>query len=817
MADSTQPDFSAKLRRFPIFDGLSDEKVRAIRVGAPEPVRRNTMLFKQGSPANRLFLVLEGEIKLTYVDEQGQERLVRLVQPYEVLGRLELDTLEGQLGTARTTKRTRLLIMDKVEMRRLRNSSEIMRDRLDRSRVIGHLRSVPYFAPLSDFEIKWFADVVLPREIESDEILYHPGDAADRIFIMRQGRVRLQGSGPDYPRWVSAGAVFGDRSVAQQSTRLALAVAETPCRLYTLPDRDLRQLQIKYPKAGWGQDAFSAERVLSLAPLFADLKAEEMRKLSGYTMRIHLHRTQSTIARQGVINSHYYVFVRGRAVSHAEDKEGREVARDLIDEEGTAFGEAGVINSETFELTVESLTATDWVRIHRLDLDQFLEDNPDARERLTIRKDIQERAEAAKHRIAWQQDGESILIRTRRHWIVLVRNMIPILGVLLLLLILYLGLSYFLNELANWLLTLAVVLLLAPVTVWTLFDYLNDFHNITNRRILHEEKVILLYERRSEAPLDKIQDTDLVRPWWAKLLGYADVKINTAAEIGAIHFDYLPGADEALAILDRETNRAKAGVRATSQSSIRKQLQSRLQIGLEEQTDERALIGPPLPSGPYEESKGRSQVRFAFQPKPRDEHEIIWRKHWLGLLALTIIPFLTTVAAFIIFLVVAGITGGGVSGALGASIMFIAVLAFFASLGWMLWNFADWRNDHYIVTDQHIEHLEMRPLWLDEIRKRTSMERVENVAFRRPGPLAFIFDYGDVVTQTAATEGQLIFRYVPNPSIVQQEIFYRMERYQERLKERQSKEIENDLADWIATYHELSNGDHYGQVVNPTN
>jgi len=418
--------------------------------------------------------------------------------------------------------------------------------------------------------------------------------------------------------------------------------------------------------------------------------------------------------------------------------------------------------------------------------------------------------------VYWQQEGESILFRARRHWFVLFRNLLPAFGFLLLLVLVYFGIDQLLFSLPLWPLTLILLFLGMPVIVWLVLDYLNDYNNITNRRILHEEKVIMLYERRNEAPLDKIQDYNFSRNWWARFIGYADVRISTAAEIGAIHFDYLPRADEAMAIMETEINRAKAGVKATTQSSIRRQLQSRLQIGLEEQTDERALMGAVISVGPYEGSQRRKHIRFAFQPEPKDENEIIWRKHWLGLLAKTIVPFLTAVAAFIVFLFAFTAEGAGFFATFAVLIAVTSLIGFFAALGWMLWNFVDWRNDHYTVSDQYIEHLEARPLWLDEIRMRTSMERVENVAFRRPGPLAFIFDYGDVVVQTAATEGQLIFRFVPNPSIVTQEIFYRIERFEERLKEMQTKEIESEMADWIATYHELSDGGQYGQVITPT-
>ncbi|MCX7854298.1 MAG: cyclic nucleotide-binding domain-containing protein, partial [Caldilineales bacterium] len=107
-------DYSAELARFSIFRGMNPEDLRRISLAVhkPPPIRAGTTLFTQDSPVDRLLFILSGEVELRR-EEPGAQPLVRKVREGQVLGRMELDAPEGQLGTAKTTKVTEVLAIDR--------------------------------------------------------------------------------------------------------------------------------------------------------------------------------------------------------------------------------------------------------------------------------------------------------------------------------------------------------------------------------------------------------------------------------------------------------------------------------------------------------------------------------------------------------------------------------------------------------------------------------------------------------------------------------------------------------------------------------
>jgi membrane protein YdbS with pleckstrin-like domain len=138
----------------------------------------------------------------------------------------------------------------------------------------------------------------------------------------------------------------------------------------------------------------------------------------------------------------------------------------------------------------------------------------------------------------------------------------------------------------------------------------------------------------------------------------------------------------------------------------------------------------------------------------------------------------------------------------------ISILITGIALFTLWWRWEDWANDRYIVSDQLIERIIKKPLWFDEDRTTLSLERVQNVEFNRPSPLAFLLNYGDVHIQTAASDGKVVFSFVPAPDEVQFEIFHRIKDYQENMEKRRQSEQKNDFVEWLEAYHKLASQGH---------
>ncbi len=804
-----QIDYSGELRRFAIFQGLQPEQLRAIPVSKPPPVRPGLTLFKQGEFIQRLYFVLEGEVELVRTNERGQPVLRRVVGPGQVLGRLEMDVPEGQLGTARTLSTTQLLYIDRSVLQRLRNTVPVLANQLDRSEVIGHLRATPYFATLTDDEVRWLSDIVNTYDPEPGAVIFRRGDGADSAYIIRQGRVRLERGDTGKPAWLSAGAVFGARSVVENRFRQSNAIAETRCHLFVLPAEDLRAVIQNYPQSAWTTEPTATARALANVPLFSQLKREDLLQLAGDAMQLHFRQSHRIIVRQGQKDNYLYLLVRGRVMALTVDKNGVPGSPQYV-APGEAFGDASLLLGEAAAATVETLSPTDWIRIHRQDFALFLKDNPALFDRLTMTPELRQRYLDSLPRHSWQLEGESMLLQTRRHWVVLARNLSSIAIIFVLLLALDWIVDRVIGSPPLWLQALFVLAIPLPVALWLITDYLNDYYIVTSRRVARRDKVILVSEKLNSAPLDKVQEVRTDRGFIAQVFGYGHLVTATAGTWGEIRFEFAPHPDKFVSLIRAESTRAKIAAVPENQESIRRQLQDRLHLGLEERVDRRALIDDMTPASAATSRPHRFLLRALRGLEYEADDRLVWRKHWLGLVYRLTPPVLITLLLAVLVALGLGyaFSGNATYNPLAYALVIAMLVLLGGSAFWVWWVWTDWTNDLYIVTDQFIEHIEKRPLFLDERTEVTSYERVQNVTFAKPNPLAYIFNFGHVVIQTAAENGAIVFRFAPQPETIQNQILRRLEHYAEAQAALRRKESQSDMADWFEAYATLTSEDY---------
>jgi CRP/FNR family cyclic AMP-dependent transcriptional regulator len=89
------------LRRAPLFNGLDDESARTLRRQTSEvKVSRGEHLFLEGQDGDRLYVVLDGKIKLTRAAPDGRENLLSVLGPGEMFGELSLFDPRPRTSTA---------------------------------------------------------------------------------------------------------------------------------------------------------------------------------------------------------------------------------------------------------------------------------------------------------------------------------------------------------------------------------------------------------------------------------------------------------------------------------------------------------------------------------------------------------------------------------------------------------------------------------------------------------------------------------------------------------------------------------------------
>lgn len=798
---SPDPTALAKeLARFPIFQGLSLHELQLIDAQKPAPLRPGIVIFRQGDVIPRIFLILKGQIKLER-EEEGRPVLRRIVRPGQVLGRLELDAEEGQLGTATTLSQVELIAVNLDSLARLRARYPHLSSRFDRSEVIGQLRANPYFAPLSDIEIKWISDIVEIGEVEAGTELIPQGKPAGGLIVVRQGSLRL--AREDASRWVSAGSVVGFQSIlAREGCRYQVS-AQRRTRFFFLPKEDFLALVRVHPNHDWAVEPIPVETFLAKAELFSSLEPTIMTHLAGFAMQIHFHRAHRTVVQAGKEDKYYHILVRGSALRQSLDALGQLTPAVTIGP-GTSFGTRSLLFGEPANETVETIEPTDWIRIHHDDFRIFLAEHPEVEDQLNLSETLRAMMARFKERETWQGDDEIVLFKARRHWIVLARRLGMTIGPLALIhLIIVLIYAFLAGHWPSfWWQMIIAAFYAIPLAAWIIVDYRNDYHIVTNKRIIHREKLIFIRDRTRSAPIDQIQNLNIHRNLLGQFLRYGDLVISTAATNGDIVFDFLPNPSEAHRIVSEQMQRVETFARVEDLEHRQKELQARLHLGLEERIDDRALLDPP-PERPRRQPKGLPFLHLLGLQEEAN-HRLVWRRHWIGLLRITI-PAMAVmlISGFVGITMGLGIFFESLPGSVRWFFIILAAMVFGVSMFWFWWNWEDWENDRYIVSDQIIERISKKPLWFDEERTTIGLERVQNVTFERPNPLAYFLDYGNVYIQTAAEQGLVPFKYVPAPADVQFEILSRMQNYQRNLERARLEREKEAFLEWLEAYHKL--------------
>jgi len=338
---------------------------------------------------------------------------------------------------------------------------------------------------------------------------------------------------------------------------------------------------------------------------------------------------------------------------------------------------------------------------------------------------------------------------------------------------------------------------LCSLVLWYLIDWQNDFYLVTTQKIIHREKRVLFYETSDEAPLAKIQDTRILRDFLGKLLGYGMMRVETASARGSIVLDHLPDPEGLQEVIFNQVRFLKWKMQQEERNAIRAEL---LQGTRQAAMPEIPADPPPQPQQGPGILDYLHPTRPLLQMRYQQADRIVWRKHWVYLLRRITKPLLT----FLFTVAIIGYLLYLLHGQYAPPLTLVALVLWIPISGWIWWEFEDWRNDEYILTNRLILDVEKKPLFFAEERRQATLDMIQNISLHIPGPLASILNFGDVVIQTAGQAGTIYFRGVSSPAEVQSQIFSRIEAHMEAQRRREREQHKAEFSTWFQIYDELN-------------
>jgi hypothetical protein len=540
---------------------------------------------------------------------------------------------------------------------------------------------------------------------------------------------------------------------------------------------------------------------LQRIPLFAKLSRDDLKAVAQLAKRAQ-YPAWSEICRQGTPGQTTYFVESGELRVLRVDPQGIEQEVGRLGP-GEYFGETSLMLGESRDATVEVVQDATLLYLNKGDFDQLLEERPWILKALQMRTDVAKKRFARRFR--WQDADEVVVVSLHKHNVILARNIfIPC----LVLLADVAGCGYwYVQSRSPLALIVGIFLGLFPalLTLYLIMDQYNDDYVVTNKRVVHEERIPFVLESRAEAPLRTVQDIQQTQEGLlAQLCNFGNLIIETAGERVHVIFRQIPDPAQTQEIIFEQIERVLARARAEERAAIRDALHHHFGIPSPE---------TPAPASEPVRPTPRSKLtipqwvlapvrlfRYFMPPLRYEEGDTItWRKYWIPLLKPIAPPTLIIILGTLgtMYLIFYHLSNWG-----PILIAYGVVMA--GVFLWWLWIFDNWQNDFYQVTATRIIDVERLPLYLREQRREASLGKVQDISLEIPGVLGNLLNYGSVTIETAGA-GALTFDYVKDPRGVQAEIFRRVEAFQAKQSQQEAERRQTELLDWFSVYDQIRN------------
>lgn len=369
---------------------------------------------------------------------------------------------------------------------------------------------------------------------------------------------------------------------------------------------------------------------------------------------------------------------------------------------------------------------------------------------------------ALSSRPKWLNPGESILLQSRRHWWVVIRNLVfPALLFVAFMVGVFVAQTPFLRLIVG-----AVgVLISGGWAIYSFFDWRNDWLVITDERVLRVEQQVARFSiQTQEVGLLSVQAVSAtLRPGdpMARIFRYGDVVISTAGSAGNINMDFVPnpGRVKDYVFRQREIKMRASGYAASGNQPVTPGAQA---ADVPEDPEAFPRENDPSHSSPPVSGGGLFAMRYL-----NSHGEMVYRRHLVVWARKIFFPLLAMGICVLVLMFGSNIAALANLGAVANIGAFVGIGL---SLVWLYLADWDWRNDLYIIGDTVLTLLYRSPLLLQFREDQVLIQRIHNIEAETTGLLRSLLDYGDVRVLLLGDEAPKVFRDVPSPVAVREEI-----------------------------------------------
>jgi len=114
-----------------------------------------------------------------------------------------------------------------------------------------HLKQVDLFADLSNTEVRQFGEHFDTELVEAGEYIYQFGDVADRIYVLKSGRIKITRTSDDGKEFIlyfiSPGEIFGELAITRKERRACTATVIDDAFICTVERSHFESFMLRNP------------------------------------------------------------------------------------------------------------------------------------------------------------------------------------------------------------------------------------------------------------------------------------------------------------------------------------------------------------------------------------------------------------------------------------------------------------------------------------------------------------------------------------------------------------------------------------------
>jgi len=528
-------------------------------------------------------------------------------------------------------------------------------------------------------------------------------------------------------------------------------------------------------------------------PLFANLSPDQLQVVA-QAFEVRSYKQNEIIFQQGTPAAGLFTIMTGQAVMLQTNTQGQQQPAGTLIANQTINQDA-LFKSINHPVTLVASRPVQALKLTREKFATMLAHHPDLKMAFGMSP-----KETSHHvhevRFEGQRENEEVLLYMHRHWWSFAR--MAWLPLLIMVLMWFLAIVVGQPTLST-LLFIGSILLPGLAVFYLYIEWRNDVVIVTDQRVRRVRRTIITFSQQiSEVGIESVHEVNSEVPAYdifARIFDYGDIEIKTAGSAGNVLLDLIPNPDHVQQIIIEDRKRYELRQAQQHRNSVRAELESWLEgdtpnrishAGGEESNQETTIAKPK------EGTNGYLSTRIVMT-----NGDVVYRKHVYFWFQKAIIPMILTIFSAGIFLY--GLAANNNVSIVALPFGFVMFLIGAIAYYYVDW---DWRNDYYVVSDETITLIHKRPFILQSVRDQILIERVDNVEAESTGLLAQLFNFGDLKVSLIGADEYKMFKNVPHPQEIQQDISTRQQRVKQQESESKAQQQREVLAEYLNVYNE---------------